>query len=441
MTDSASPPASAGPQNPQSPSPDAAAREFDVLLLGATGVSGAYALHHLNTRADALGATFAVGARHPDRVAQLCRDDGIPTPVTHRVDASDRDSVLAFARRGRVLVNLAGPYTPHSESVIDACVEAGTSYLDLSAEIAAIRRVDRDWDDRARDAGVAIVRTSGFEALPFDLAVDAIREGFRARGEQLVAAEARVRFRATAGGAADAISGGTLHSMLEVLRDRCASDLADPASRVPAAEAAAVRGASPLRLWPRVSRGVVVAPLLPFPFINPPVLHRTASLRAAEHGGPATPFRYREGNVLGPALGPAGAGRLAAALLLGRFSALLAGLARMPHPLRRAAATLLGRLLPPRGAGPRGGVPEDWRWTIEVQGRSTSGTRARVEVEAVGDPGYRATGRMIAELALLLAERRESDATGCVTPAIAAGTDAWARFTEAGVRIRVTSVG
>ncbi|WP_026531985.1 hypothetical protein [Arthrobacter sp. H41] len=91
-------------------------------------------------------------------------------------------------------------------------------------------------------------------------------------------------------------------------------------------------------------------------------------------------------------------------------------------------------MLPPSGARPRGPQLQDWRWELDLVGRSADHRQVRVHLDAEGHPGYVTTARMIAELALMIADGSGSGRTGCITPALAAGVDATERFARAGMR-------
>jgi saccharopine dehydrogenase-like NADP-dependent oxidoreductase len=73
-----------------------------------------------------------------------------------RLDLYDRDDLRAVVDGAALVVLGAGPYIRTSEPVIDACLDAKVPYLDFDDDVesteAALAR-----DDRARDAGVAVL--------------------------------------------------------------------------------------------------------------------------------------------------------------------------------------------------------------------------------------------------------------------------------------------
>jgi len=416
-----------------------AERDLDVVVFGATGVTGRRVAAYLAQRAAETGARWAAAGRDAAKVQRVLDEVGIVAPETIAADIGDPDSLLEMASRTRVVLNLVGPYTLYGWPVIEACVAGGAHYADLTGEIPFVRRVIGAFEQRAKGAGVKLVQVCGFECLPPDLAVLLATETARERwGEGLSSAELEVSMRPPPGlpRLSDTISGGTLQSLVAVMADDDPSVAIDPAALLTDPVAAdEARRVSPISLAPRRGReGAVIAPMAPAAFINPPVIQRTAALSAAEHGTRSEPFRYREGVVLtGPSFTlPL---RYGAAGALAGMQAGFAALARAQPSLRRRFADVLGSILPGSGFGPAADRLEDWAWQMSVQARTAAGHDLTVEVAAEGHPGYLATARMLGEAGLLLAEDGLTPKlSGCLTPAAALGTGSLERFHKAQVR-------
>ena len=108
----------------------AAEREHDIVVLGATGFTGALTAEHLLRRAPA-GTRLALAGRSADRLAAVAERLGAELPLLH-ADTDDAASLRAVAEGTRVLVTTVGPYIEYGEPVAAACAAAGTAYLDLS---------------------------------------------------------------------------------------------------------------------------------------------------------------------------------------------------------------------------------------------------------------------------------------------------------------------
>jgi short subunit dehydrogenase-like uncharacterized protein len=414
-------------------------RDFDVVVFGSTGITGRQVAAYL----DEQGARWAAAARDPRKSEQVLGEVGVSAPETIVADVADPSSLAAMAARTRVVLNLVGPYTRYGRPVIEACVAGGSHYADLTGETPFVRTIIDDLDARAREAGVKVIPTCGFEALPADLAVLLAAETARERwGEALMEADLEATVSGGPGGLprpSDILSGGTLQSVAAAVSFEGTASVSDSAALITdPVRAEQVRRRSPLKLRPRRGRhGAVVAPMAPAAFINPPVIQRTAALIAAEGDG-AEPFRYREGvalrgNAATLPLRFAGAGVMA-----GTQSA-LNGLDHVPMAMRRRLGRGLSKVLPSSGFGPKGERLETWRWRMSVEARTAGGHVVEVEVDADGHPGYLTTARMLGEAGLMLAEPGLTpDRAGCLTPATALGTGAIDRFERARMRFSVS---
>lgn len=411
----------------------AAERDFDVVVFGATGITGRQVCAYLDEQA----ARWAPAARDRAKCDQVLGELGCAAPETIVADVNDPASLFAMAARTKVVLNLAGPYTLYGRPVIEACVSSGAHYMDLTGEIPFVRQMIDAYDARAAEAGVKVVQVAGFEALPADLAVLLAAEAARERyGEGLAEADVEITVSGPAGmpRPSDMISGGTLQSLAAATSGDDASAVTDSAALITdSARAEEVRRRSPIKVAPRRgANGTVIAPMAPAAFINPAVIHRTAALTGA------APFRYREGIPLaGPALTlPL---RLAAAGALAGTQAAIAAAARAQPSVRKRIGGVLGKILPGSGFGPSGERLERWSWHLTATGRTAGGQEVRAELDADGHPGYLATARMLGEAGLLLAEEGLTpDRAGCLTPATAIGTESLARFERARLRFSVT---
>jgi short subunit dehydrogenase-like uncharacterized protein len=419
-------------------------KDLSLVVFGASGVTGRRVAAYLAERAGELEARWAVAGRDTGKLERVLGEIGIAAPETIVADVADPASLAAMASRAQVVLDLVGPYTLYGEPVIEACVAGGAHYVDLTGEMPFMRRTIDTFHDRAVVAGVKIVQTCGFEALPPDLAVLLAAETARERwGEDLSEADVDVVTRQPAGrlGPQDLISGGTLQSMAEALAASDAADVADPAALIVDPElATAVRNRSPIALAPRVNaRGDVIAPMTPVAFINPAVIHRSVALLAEERGDRAQPLRYREGIAIpgGNATLPL---RYAAAGMLAGMQAGFRGLTRTGPAIRQRSAGVMRRVLPSSGFGPSGEKLEEWSWHLTVDAHTAGGHYVRVDLDADGHPGYLTTAKLLGEVGLLLGEVGATpERTGCLTPATALGSASLDRFERAGARFAVTS--
>ena len=114
---------------------------------------------------------WGAAGRDPAKLKRTLADVEAAPAETIAADVGDPDSLARMAARASVVLNLVGPYTTRGRPVIEACVEAGAHYVDLTGEIPFVREIVADFDVAATEAEVKVVQVCGFEALPPDLAV------------------------------------------------------------------------------------------------------------------------------------------------------------------------------------------------------------------------------------------------------------------------------
>jgi short subunit dehydrogenase-like uncharacterized protein len=427
----------------------AASRPYDLILFGATGFTGRQAVRALlRQRPD---ARWAVAGRDAAKLRALLADmlvPGVRAPGVIVADATDAAALQAMARQAKVLVNLAGPYHATGDAVVAACIGGGTHYLDLSAETFWMQRLIREQHDAARRARLKIMPCAGYEALPFDLAVwwaahQLRRYSGQACAEVTVAVSVTGRLTADP---RDLVSGGTAATVTELLAHDHSDCLNDMACLLPpgADDAADVARRHALPWLPHWSDELqaVLAPTLPGPFINPPVVLRGVAL-ADDATLFAPGFRYREGTHMGkllPGWLPRStsrvlqwAGAASVAVPLANLSATVAGPLRFQ---RRGMRALLQRVVPKPGKGPSERALDAIGYRLDVLARGEHGARFVGRVTAEGHPGYRSTPEMAVCAALGLADGTlgRTPHFGIVAPAAGLGIEAVDALREARVR-------
>jgi len=131
----------------------------DVLLLGAAGNSGRLIAAGLAARG--LSVRLAGRRRGPlEDLARTLAADGATTGV-RTVDVSDVASLAEAMAGAGVVLSTVGPFARQAGPVIDACLAAGVSYVDIANEWAAVRSL-LDRGDQARAHAVTLVTGAGF---------------------------------------------------------------------------------------------------------------------------------------------------------------------------------------------------------------------------------------------------------------------------------------
>ena len=140
-------------------------REFDVIVFGATGFTGrlvaAYLLEQYGTGED---LRWAVAGRNPDKLAKVLDEMGGAGARVPRLeaDSGSESDMAALAGRTRVICTTVGPYGKYGTELLRACVENGTDYCDLTAEIPWMVEMMETFQERAVQTGARIIHACGF---------------------------------------------------------------------------------------------------------------------------------------------------------------------------------------------------------------------------------------------------------------------------------------
>lgn len=409
-------------------STDAQDREHDVVVFGATGFVGLLTAKHLVDHGPD-GLRLALGGRSREKLERVRAELGpqaadLPIVVA---DSHDEQALAQLARSTKVVATTVGPYFKHGLPLVHACADAGTDLADLTGETLFMRRSIDEADGRAKATGARIVHTCGFDSVPSDLGVLLLhRHAAEHRLGEL--GDTTLVVKATRGG----FSGGTIDSLRGQLDEARASKearrlMTDPYALSPdrAKEPKLGNERDPVGVSRDDALGGFLAPFV-MGVVNTRVVRRSNALQDFAYG---RHFRYRElmlggGLPLGPAK---------AAAIAGGIAGLVAGLAIPP------TRAVLDRVLPDPGEGPSEQAREKGFFRIDTHTRTANGTRLVCEIEAQGDPGYKATAVMLGESALALALDRTQlpDTAGVLTPATGIGTVLADRLRAAGHRYDV----
>lgn len=131
-----------------------------ILLYGATGFTANLVIDEMLRQ----GLHPVLSARNPDALRARAERAGL----LYRPAKLDQPGSLKTALDGmQVMLNLAGPYRTTSQRAIEACLETGVHYLDVSGEVDAVAEAAR-LHPEARARGVMLMPGAGFDVVPSD---------------------------------------------------------------------------------------------------------------------------------------------------------------------------------------------------------------------------------------------------------------------------------
>ena len=126
--------------------------------------------------ADELGHPETVTARHEGEHAPEADPDApVPRPTWRRFSLDDPDMLRRELEGVSAVLHAAGPFIHTAPPMLEACVEVGAHYLDITGEVPVFERAF-GLHQRARDAGVALLSGVGMDVVPTDGAAALLAE-------------------------------------------------------------------------------------------------------------------------------------------------------------------------------------------------------------------------------------------------------------------------
>lgn len=420
-----------------------AQRQYDLVVVGATGFTGRFATQYL-VRQYGKSIKWAVAGRNQSALRQLIENatEGHAEAAAIRqhvgiiqADTTVPDQARLIVENAKVVISMAGPFDIYGSLLVQMCALYGTHYCDITGESDWVRKMIDKYDDIARRTGARLVNFCGHDCAPWDLLVYRIAEMLKTKGERLTSVE---MFDEIVG----AMSGGTVATLFHSLTDRVKYKAqlgydplnkcyASQGSSTGSATASAQSHATIINKVPVLlhhnrrafdGRGAWMGPfLMAQVMIN--CVRRSNAINgySGDPMGEKSGLKYYEAAVYPSFL---------AALFDFQFMVVF-GTCLMCPPL---AWLLRKYVLPKPGQGPSKDVLDAAFLRLTARGVGSNGTVASAAIYFPRDPGYIDTARMLVEsgLALALESDKINAPGGFHTPATCQKDVLLRRLTETG---------
>jgi short subunit dehydrogenase-like uncharacterized protein len=383
-------------------------REFDIVVLGASGFTGRLVVEYLLSTYGTNGKLkWAIAGRNRAKLeevrAKYLDDENQSTLPIILADSGDKKSLQNLATRTRVLCSTVGPYALYGTPVVAACVAAGTHYCDLTGEVHWMAKVISKYQSAAQDSGARIVHTCGFDSIPFDLGTWFLQDAMLKK-HRVPASQIKTRIGRFSGAA----SGGTIASMLNMMVEANKDPsivrlMADPYALNPEQGATGPDGPDQTTAIFDPDFDKWTSPFV-MAAVNTRVVRRSNALLNFLYG---QNFSYNESTLC----------KSRYAAQSASMATRLGMLALTVNPTRKLAQ----RLLPKPGEGPSRKAREKGFYELFFHGVHPSDKSKDIRLKLTGDmdPGYGSTSKMLAEAAVCLAMDDIQVAGGFWTPASA----------------------
>ncbi|TVT77675.1 saccharopine dehydrogenase family protein [Acinetobacter colistiniresistens] len=368
--------------------------KYDLVVFGATSFVGQiltrYLAEYFADHKEQLN--WAIAGRSQQKLQQVkdalgTTGQAIPILVA---DANNQTELDALCAQTRVVVSTVGPYALYGEPLVQACVNNGTDYCDLTGETQWIKQMITKYEAQAQQSGARIVHCCGFDSVPSDMGVYYLQQQAQQQFNA-PATQVSMRVKTLKGGA----SGGTVASLINVVQEAAADpalrkDLLNPYILCPANH-----GNTQRQIYIKTAKfdpdfNAWIAPFV-MAAVNERVVQRSNALSGNAYGNN---FSYNEAMLTGEGL----KGRLKALGVVSGLAAFM--LAAVSKPISQVMERYL---LPKPGEGPTPEQQRAGRFDLRFVGKTDAGQSLKVKVTGDRDPGYGSTGKMLGQAALSLA--------------------------------------
>lgn len=165
-------------------------RNYDIVVLGATGFTGYLAARHLASTYGAPSRTsavqWAIAGRSKDKLEMVKQRlaDELGNEELLKVDIIECDTSVAstlpkLVQQTRVVATTAGPYTLYGSSVVEFCAKFGTHYVDITGEVDWVKAMLCQWQETAQKTGSRIIPFCGHDSIPWDISYLKLQEVLR----------------------------------------------------------------------------------------------------------------------------------------------------------------------------------------------------------------------------------------------------------------------
>ncbi|XP_051003945.1 saccharopine dehydrogenase-like oxidoreductase [Acomys russatus] len=158
-------------------------RPFRLVVFGASGFTGQFVTEEVAREQVTAGQSsrlpWAVAGRSKEKLQQVLEAAGqkLGRPTLSSevgiiiCDITNPASLDEMAKKATLVLNCVGPYRFYGEPVVKACIENGTSCIDICGEPQFLELMHVKYHEKAAEKGVYIIGSSGFDSIPADLGV------------------------------------------------------------------------------------------------------------------------------------------------------------------------------------------------------------------------------------------------------------------------------
>ena len=388
-------------------------KKYEIIVYGATGFTGQICCKYLRDNYNDL--VWAIAGRNGDKLDQIKSDFSLNCDVVV-ADGGDIDSLRSLASQTKVVLSTAGPFARYGSLLVQACVENGAHYTDITGENHWVRGLIDKHHAEAASKGIRIIPSCGYDSIPSDI-------GAFFTISQFDKPVSRVDVYHQAQGGA---SGGTIETIFTM--DGLSKEMRDPfvlnpgetvseEQREKSKDGFIIKQVDGIEGWSGIGMMAVA---------NTRVVRRSAALMEQNQKSYGTNFTFGEHGLFSTK----GMARLAS------YGSIFAFIV-IATPLKK----LVRRFLLKPGQGPSQETQDQGWFRATLVAYSEDNERKICSMFGSGDPGYKSTGKMVCESALALARSDNlpggNEYGGVLTSAVGLGNVLIERLKSAEIEFKV----
>ena len=390
-------------------------KKYEIIVYGATGFTGQICCKYL--RDNYTDLVWAMAGRNGDKLEEIKSNLNLDCDVVV-ADGADIEALRSLASQTKVVLSTAGPFARYGSLLVQACVESGTHYTDITGENHWVRGLIDKHHSEAASKGVRIIPSCGYDSIPSDL-------GTFFTISQFNKPVSRVDVYHEAQGGA---SGGTTETIFTM--DGLSKEMRDPfvlnpqetvseEQRQKSKDGFVVEQVDGINGWSGIGMMAVA---------NTRVVRRSAALMEQNQKSYGNNFTFGEHGLFSTK-------RMAR---LASYGSILAFLV-IGTPLKYLVRPFL---LKP-GQGPSQETQDKGWFRATFVAHTEDNERKICSMYGSGDPGYKSTAKMVCESAIALARSNDlpggSEYGGVLTSAVGLGNVLINRLKAAEIEFKVIS--
>ena len=141
-------------------------RKYKIVVFGATGFTGELCAKFMSEKYPDI--PMAIAGRSAEKLEKVKKANNLPFP-TIVADAFDVDALDKMCKNAEVVLSTAGPYHKYGSNLLEACINNGCHYVDITGESFWIKDMIDRHHETAEKKGLRIINACGFDSAPSDL--------------------------------------------------------------------------------------------------------------------------------------------------------------------------------------------------------------------------------------------------------------------------------